>query len=204
MLWFLLACAPGKVETPKGEEPLLTAFYLTRPANAGAEAVILLVNSSLDCALLPDTEDPNELIQAQAALQAALTREGAKAAVLRLYRYTALAPTWPGLYPLYTSAGHQNNGGDSPLSSGAAWFNVLEAELDDEDGLYRTYTPLEVEYEDPVAAPGWVRISRADEEQLVGTFSLDSLHASGSFRALNCGTETALFDYLDLLAQREP
>lgn len=201
LLW---ACAPGWLEVPEGREPALTALYTARPAGDGQEAVVLVVNSPLDCALLPDTDDPDALLAAQLRLQAALTREGAKAAALRLFRYADAAPTWEGLYPLYEDAGHHHNSTASPLSAGAMWYAVLEAEVEEDEGLYRTYTPLTLTYLDPASAPGWVRVDRAPEGRLIGQFSLEAAHASGGFDATDCGDETALFEYLNLVAPGGP
>lgn len=204
VLWALGGCAPGWLEGASGRENALTALYVTRPAGDGVEAVLLVANTALECALLPESEDPVELALAQNRIASALTREGARTAALRLYRYTAAAPTWEGLYPLSEEAGHALNTAERPLNAGAMWYAVGEATLEDEDGLYRTYSPVELTYLDPVPAPGWVRIDRAEPDTLHGQFALDAAHTGGGFRATDCGDELTLFEYLNLVALEGP
>lgn len=195
----LAACGAGRVDRVDGRDTLETALFVQDVEGDGERAVIVLSNSALSCEMFTESDDPNEQLRADLALQAAFTREGAVLVSLTLYRFTAAAPGWEGLYLLSEAAGHPLNTATSPRNAGAILYEVLESEVDDADGLVITYTPTEVRRLDPVTGPGSVTITRSADKSIIGAFDLEDAQVSGRFRAEDCGDVRDLFQTLDLL-----
>ena len=199
LLLLSAACGAGRVDRVDGRDALETALFVQDVEGDGERAVIVLSNSALSCEMFTESDDPNVQLRADLALQAAFTREGALIVSLSLYRFTAAAPEWDGLYLLSDVAGHPLNTATSPRNAGAIVYEVLESEVADADGLVITYTPTDVRRIDPVTGPGAVTVTRSTEGALVGSFDLQDAQISGRFRAEDCGEVRDLFLTLDLL-----
>lgn len=199
LLPLLAACGAGRVDRVDGRDALETALFVQDVEGDGERAVIVLSNSALSCEMFTESDDPNEQTRADLALQAAFTREGALIVSLNLYRFTAAAPEWDGLYLLSDAAGHPLNTATSPRNAGAVLYEVIESEVAEAEGLVITYTPTDVRRIDPVTGPGAVTITRSPEGALNGTFDLEDAQVSGRFRAEDCGEVRDLFLTLDLL-----
>jgi hypothetical protein len=109
LLPLFAACGAGRVDRVEGRDALETALFVQDVEGDGERAVIVLSNSALSCEMFTESDDPNEQLRADLALQAAFTREGALIVSLTLYRFTAAAPQWDGLYLLSDAAGHPLN-----------------------------------------------------------------------------------------------
>jgi hypothetical protein len=199
LLPLLAACGVGRVDRVDGRDALETALFVQDVEGDGERAVIVLSNSALSCEMFTESDDPSEQTRADLALQAAFTREGALIVSLTLYRFTAAAPKWDGLYLLSDAAGHPLNTATSPRNAGAVLYEVLESEVDEASGLVITYTPTDVRRLDPVTGSGAVTITRSPEGALMGSFDLEDAQISGRFRAEDCGEVRDLFLTLDLL-----
>lgn len=207
-MWFLMACA-GTFHAPDGPEPVRSAVWFDVNGMNGIEdprvpreALLLLLNSTVPCEV-PDTEDDprtgtvDEAAAAeqywQAQVGSAFTREGALAVALGLFTYEG---DWEGRYDIDATALSDAVtllGGTSRVGYGA-WYRVDESVVEDSDGVYFTYTPVDFAYDPAVAAPAWINVSERDDT-LVGNFSFTPTELSGSFRAEPCDNQ----DLLDIL-----
>ena len=165
-LWTLTllgACGPGTLNHSEGREPLRTTWWRTMPEQPD-RTEILLSNGYLPC------EEENWLDEAHRVdLLASVCREGARHLWLQ-----AVGPTGPW-------------SGDGPTGTQllASSYTVEEAQLDDADGLDRTYT---VTRDDLVysASEGGLLSTEHSDDTLSGELSLPLLDTSARFRAEQC------------------
>lgn len=191
-MWLLLtlACAPGFLRTRDGREPLRAAWFGEVEGElAEPSLTVLLSNSDLLCEL-PDTEDPGELDEALSRQAAGFYREGAK---VLMFNLASTEPGWTGTYALTDAS----EGLERPARTASAiWWEVVEAEVETQDGILVSYTPGDAPgdyvFVPRVPTPGTVEVT-SDESLLTGEFILDGLDISGSFEADPCDADAALF-----------
>jgi hypothetical protein len=192
MWWLLWGCANGVIHTPQGSSPIRAAYYSFSDPEAYpylTEATILLANSDLDCELPAFGDHPETVEEAQTL--GALTREGARVVVLRLFQLDDEG--WTSRYDLQTAADGEGVTTNTGVAS-AAYLAMNEAAVV-ADGLIRTYDPgpgpddcsLLVDASDD----GFVEV-KGDTHGLRGSFSLDDIDVSGRFRADECREDLAL------------
>ncbi len=198
-LFFACAgCAPhGWLHTPQGDERLQSALHVNSVDGIGRTngILIILANSELPCSL-PSVNDPDAITEADQAYYFALYREGARIVVLYLYNWES---DWTGSYPVIENPDENALDVVEPRAAGAIYHAVLEAAVTEDDGLYREYEVLQEQYEE-VGEPGSVNLDVV-EDSLEGSFSLDSIDVSGSFRTEHCGDATDIMRYISSLEQ---
>lgn len=205
MIWLLAlaGCAPGAIHTPEGSDSLRAALFTVSPSSDPSvdRAVLILANSPLDCDL-PDSENPADIEAGESELVSAFTREGARVVIFEMYHLAGA--DWTMSFPLLADAGPYAASGLQGASEALYWA-VYEAVVEEKEGLVVSYAPgdgpRDVLYVDPVDEPGEVAVTRdlADEEDdLIGTFRLDTLDVSGRFRATRCADDSDVFVLLGL------
>lgn len=194
-LAMLCACSPkGWIRTPRGAERVRTAYSIATTTGAWEYQVVVVANSHLACGL-PTEPDPDAITQAEQDYYMAWNREGALLVGFALY---SDGPGWTGTFPVDETANPAVLDEIEPRAAMAAFHAVWEAEVSEEDGLYREYEPVLEDSIMPVEGPGSVVVEE-DGDALVGRFSLDTLDVSGSFRTEPCPPEEVdLLDFLDL------
>ena len=210
LLVLLLGCGPGVLATPDGREPLRGALWFRDRGVASAAVVphrhlVLLTNSPLNCwpELLEDDPDTAEdeaasaLLYWQGEIAAAFTREDARAVVLALYSRSSrldgeYALTEDGLRDPTTALSADERAGFG------AWLHVIEASVDELDGLFYAYTPVEVAYNRAVQAPASADVRR-DDDRITGEFAFTNDHWSGRFEAGSCDNDDLFNQVLQLV-----
>lgn len=207
-MWLIAAlgaCAPGVIRTPEGSDSLRSALYTVSPSSDPEvdRSVVILANSPLDCDL-PDSENPADIEAGESELVSAFTREGARVVIFEMYHLSSAS--WTVDFPVTTDAGTYAASGIQGAASALYWA-VYESVVEDKEGLSVTYAPgdgpRDVLYVDPVDEPGEVTLTREIEEEdedddMVGTFRLESLDVSGRFRATRCADDADVFVLLGL------
>lgn len=195
--WWLLAlascgCAPwGWISSPRGTERLRSAWYVE-----DEEALVVVVADSTFPCTLPDSEDPQAQEAAIMDLYYAWYREGARVAAFQL-RVAPGRTHGPGSYPLKET--QETLDRVEPRAAHAMYHEVLEASLGEVDGLDRTYEIVDEIYAFWVEGDGDVTLETTAGGTLEGTFLLEALDVSGSFRATRC-TGTDIVEILGLWA----
>jgi len=167
----------------------MAAWALERPGSERDELYLLISNSELStCAFdLSDFENiaSGEHEETSQELALMLYREGSRIAFLHLYRFRQ--DSWEGTYPLSTEPVNTVLDDREPFAAEAAWWAMLEARVASDNGLIRSYEP--VEYDVEVDVPqGDVQIDR-ESERFHGRFGLESLDVSGTFKASRCDVD---------------
>lgn len=199
----LAGCSPdGWLRSSHGAERIRTAFHFpTTFAGVHAQAMVLS-NSHFPCSL-PDTPDPDAITQAQMDWANAWNREGSMLVAFVLYRWEEAS--WEGNFPVDEAASPFGLDEVEPRVAMAAYRAVWEAEVSEEDGLYREYEPVVEEQFVPVEGPGTIELEVRDGGTgFAGTFSLDAIDVSGRFHSSWCADGGDLIDYLDLFDVGEP
>ena len=185
----LLGCAAGNLSWSEGSAPVMTAWALEQPGEERDELYLLISNSELSsCRFdLGDIEAIDSSSQEETAQELALMlyREGSRIAYLHLYRFRQ--DTWEGTFPLSSEPVNAVLDDRDPFAAEAAWWAMLEARVVQDNGLIRSYEPVEYEVEVDVPA-GDVQIDR-DGERLHGRFGLETLDVSGTFKASRCDAD---------------
>lgn len=197
LLLLLTACTPGRIDTSLGPDELRTAYYSVVEGEDADVLNLLLLNSDLPCDITPALEDPALREEALTQLYVAFTREGARAVYVELHRWFN-QDTWEGYYPIYDQdeVDHLLTA-TAPYAARGLYLGVIEAEVSEEDGLYREYTPTEVEY-GWADAPSELHISR-EGDIMSGQFGFNHLDVSGRFRAESCESLSFTLDQAELL-----
>lgn len=196
-LMWLIACTPGTIDSSLGRDELRTAWYMAQEGADADRMRLLLLNSDLPCDITPALEDPALRDEALNSLYIAFTREGARAVYVELSRMPN-EESWEGYFPLYDldSIDHLLTGTD-PFGGRGLYVGVNEAQVIEEDGLYREYAPTEVEF-GWADTPSQLHISR-DGDTVTGSFGFDDLDVSGRFRAAACDSLDFTLDQAELL-----
>ncbi|HJN77801.1 MAG TPA: hypothetical protein QGF58_28035 [Myxococcota bacterium] len=167
----------------------MTAWALQQKGSERDELFLLISNSELSTCASPfdlsDIDSLDSASQEETAQELALMlyREGSRIAFLHLYRFRQ--DSWEGTFPLSSEPVNTILDDRDPFAAEASWWAMLEARVAQEHGLIRSYEP--VEYEAEVDVPdGDVQIDR-DGERFHGSFGLESLDVSGTFKASRCG-----------------
>lgn len=198
----LAGCAPqGWLRTQHGSDRIRTAFHLTTALYGAPARVVILSNSHFPCAL-PSQPDPDAITAAERDYYLAWNREGS--VVLAFVLFSWDTSSWAGSYPVDEAASPYGLDEIEPRAAMAGYRAVWEAEVSEEDGLYREYQPVVEEEIIPVEAPGTIDVEESDDV-LSGSFSLDSLDVSGRFTTQRCASGSGdLLDYLDLFSSGLP
>jgi len=197
-----VGCSPrGWIRSERTTDRIRTAFHVATDFYGQPASVLFLSNSHFPCAL-PTQPDPDAITAAERDYYMAWNREGS--VVLAFVLFTWDDRSWSGAYPVSEAASPFGLDEIEPRVALAGYHAVWEAEVSEEDGLYREYQPVIEEEAIPVEAPGNLDIELSDDT-MVGTFTLDSLDVSGSFTTQRCpGDNTDLLDYLDLFGGGVP
>ncbi len=197
-----IGCAPhGVIRTERGSDRVRTAFHIDTELYGAEATAVVLSNSHFPCAL-PTVPDPDAITQAEREYYMAWNREGSVVLAFVLFEWEGGDQT--GSYPVSEAASPYGLDEIDPRVALAAYHAVWEAEVSEEDGLYREYEPVIEEYAMPVEAPGSVDLE-VDDDRLLGSFNLDSLDVSGRFVTEACpdGSDD-LLDYFDLFDAPPP
>lgn len=183
----LLACVPGPgtVSSPRGEVELRTASYRIAETDAGTEAVVLLSNGDLPCALPTEADEISRVATAAC-------REGARHLVLRAY---AVDDTYAGSFGGRSHLRNDEVTDEDPRLVVATWYAVIEAALVDLEGLGRTYMATNDELLTDFGSGGSLSLEDG-EEGLEGRFEFPVEELSGSFEAERCDGDSSLLDLL--------
>lgn len=199
-LLLLSACGLGTISSTTASDPLETAFYLTVDHPDTPTMLLALSNSYIASCKAPELTGDNE--EALLEFYMAASREGSQVALVDLRSYGV--DTWEGVYPVADRDFQPNDlSGQRPFIAQGAYLHVREAELDDEEGLERSYRVTDAVWAPEVAAPGQVSISSWEPDGvLVGQLSFESLDVSARFRAVPCDVsyDDSIFPYTDQLA----
>jgi hypothetical protein len=192
----LVGCAPqGWIRTDRSTDRIRTAFHIPTSLYGADARVLVLSNSDFPCAI-PTQPDPDAITAAEQAYAMAWNREGTLIVAFVLFAWEQDA--WEGSYPVDEAASPYSLDEVEPRVALGAFRAVWEAEVSEEDGLYRDYQPVVEEWTMPVERPGSVDLV-VTEDGYRGSFSLDSLDVSGRFETRECpDSSTGLLDYLDL------
>jgi hypothetical protein len=196
----LAACSPqGWLRSERGAERIRTAFHLNTSYYGERAKAVVLSNSHFPCSL-PDTQDPDAITQAEAEYLMAYSREGSMLVAFVLFSHED--GSWSGRYPVDEAASPFGLDEVEPRAAMAAFRAVWEAEVSEEDGLYREYEPVVEEQHIPVEGPGEISVQESgDGERFEGSFTLDSIDVSGRFETRECvDGDGDLLGYLDLFA----
>lgn len=165
----------------------MTAWALETKSGEIDELYLLISNSELStCRFdLSQIEDVDAATQEEVTQELALMlyREGSRIAFLHLYRFRQ--DGWEGTYPLSDEPVLTLLDDRDPFAAEAAWWAMLEARVVQDNGLIRSYEPVEYDVEVDVPS-GDVQIDE-DGDVLKGRFGLESLDVSGTFKASRCG-----------------
>lgn len=195
LLLALSACAPwGRIHTPRGSDRLRSAWSLATLWSGVSTRVLFLSTSTVPCGP-PDTQDPDAITAADMELAQAWTREGSQILVFALF--SDHTSGWSGSYPVVEVVSPVALDVTEPHAALAAYHAVWEAEVSEEDGLYREYAIVEEQLRLPVPDPGTLTWEESGDIAS-GTFALDSLDVSGDFQAEACpeGEDSLLASYL--------
>ncbi len=199
MLLLLSACGFGTISWPGGSEPLETAFFLEVDDPDTPALYVVLANSYIQSCTDPYLRDDS--VRAEEEIYMAVGREGAQLIILELNRYGV--DTWAGGYPMASQDFQPNNlSGANPFIAQGTYLGIEEAALDQDEGLYRSYTVTEAVFAPEVRAPGEVLISGWEPgELLTGQLRFESLDVSASFHAQPCNEsfDRSLFPYVAAL-----
>jgi hypothetical protein len=196
----LLTGCSGVLRSSEGREPIRGAIWfedvsLSVAGGVPNQDVVLLTNSPMSC--WPEvTEDDPSTDEDEAAsasvywsgeVTAAFTREDARVVFLALYRRTG---TVDGAYTLLEEARPDPGSalGQYERTGWGGWLHVVESRVDDLDGLFYDYQPVEVVYNLAVQAPAEAEVARRDDA-IDGTFAFHNDHLSGSFTAESCDND---------------
>lgn len=194
LLLLLAACSPyGWISTPLDTDRLRTAWHYEWTGEDGPVLLLGLANSPLPCAV-PSTLSSEEAAQLTLDYWNAVTREGARVVGLKLY---TSAEAWTGRYPVSEIVDTSAFDDLEPRGAEALYIGVNEATAQEMHGLYRLYEPTDKDEVFQVEAPGEVVVEK-EGSRMEGTFSLDSLDVSGSFKTEPCDAAD-LFLWLGLL-----
>lgn len=206
MLVVLLAACGPRFHTDDGAEPVRGALWFdpvtvsgstADPGVAPKQRLVVLTNTPMPCDPLelendPDTPAVDEAAAAilywEGQVYSALNREGALAVGLGLYTWE---DDFTGAYDVQSDASVNAEAwlvGTTHVAFGA-WYRVDEASVEEVDGIFYTYAPVEVSYDVAVAAPAWVEVED-DGDDLSGSFSFEPTELSGRFRATRCDNST--------------
>jgi hypothetical protein len=185
------ACAPyGRIFTASGNDRLRTAWYAEMPLAGKSSLVVLLANSRLDCTM-PDATSPTAVKSAQEEIYLAMNREGARVVGLQLL---SVDPSdWSGRYTVVADFAKAVLSSDTPRLAQAMYIGVDEAEVENLDGIYRSYYAPDPVYVFGVPAPGDVNV-KASNDTVSGDFSLDAIDVSGTFEAESCSSESSILE----------
>lgn len=192
LLW---SCAPGVLLTRDGREPLRSAWYGAAPSSTGlATLYVLASNSDLLCEL-PETEDPGALDEALVRQSAGLYREGARVLMATL---SSTAEGWSGAYEIVDTG---DPGEAVQRQAALTWWEVVEAEVESEEGVIISYTPGDAPgdylFVPRVPAPGSFSVTVDEagvgEATLSAEFDVGSLDLAGRFDAAPCDPDSSLF-----------
>lgn len=189
----LTGCADGVLRFPEGSDPVRSAYVTTYELEGGGTEVLgIIANSYLLCSL-PDSDDPAVLQQALVQQAAAVSREGARVLVFTLYPSD---DSWLDTYEIYAGAA-PGRPWDLQGVAGAAWWAILEAVVEEDDGLSVSYTsaaePGSFVFNPAVEGPGEIEVTGWDETTLDLNFNLDTIDVSGRASATACDPDAALF-----------
>ncbi len=195
-------CAPnGWIRTQHGSDRIRTAFHIATDMYGSPATAVVISNSHFPCAL-PSQPDPDAITAAERDYYLAWNREGS--VVMAFVLFTWDDASWDGSYPVSEAASPYGLDEVEPRVALAAYRAVWEAEVSEEDGLYREYVPVVEQQVIPVESPGNVDI-QVEDDALTGRFSLDSLDVSGTFSTKPCPSGSGnLLDYLDLFGAGLP
>ena len=198
ILLLLGACGPGTISAPTGSDPLETAFYLPVD-HPDTPTMYLALSSSYIATCKAPASFTDETDPALQELYLAASREGSQIALMELRRYGV--KSWEGTYPLADRDFQPNDlSGANPFIAKSAYLHVVEASLDDEEGLERWYSVTDAIWAPEVVAPGEVTISSWEPGgELTGSLRFESLDVSARFRAQPCDEDVQ--DSIFLYAQ---
>lgn len=202
LLLMLVGCGP-RFYTEAGPEPIRGAVWFDPlqvagdPDEAGGaprQRLVVLTNSPLPCAPAelendPDTPTVDEAAAAilywEGQVHSALNREGALAVGLGLYTWE---DDFSGEYAVRADASTNAEAWlvEATHVAAGAWYRVDEAAVEEVDGIFYTYLPVELSYDVAVAEPAWVRVDEDDGTTLRGEFSFEPTELSGRFVADRC------------------
>ncbi len=192
----LTGCAPwGWIHSPEGSTRLRAALHAWSSDAGRPVLAILLANSQMECTD-PDYGDPQEQEQALLEQTYAMTREGARIVGLELFNLDTTS--WIGSFPLQAEIDTDQPDEDTPRLARALYLAVYESEAMESHGLYRYYSSSDMDLIYWVDEPGTV-----DLEQIAsgirGSFSLQALDVSGTFKTQSCAADTDIFQQMGLL-----
>jgi hypothetical protein len=198
----LAGCSPqGWIRTDRSTDRIRTAFHIPTSLYGVDAKAVILSNSAFPCAL-PTQPDPAAITAAEQAYAMAWNREGTVIVAFVLFAWDDSA--WVGGYPVDEAASPYSLDEVEPRVALAGFRAVWEAEVSEEDGLYREYQPIDEVWTMPVEQPGNIELV-ATEAGYEGSFSLDRLDVSGRFETTACpDSSTGLLEYLDLFQTSPP
>jgi hypothetical protein len=184
VLLLALGCSRGTISDPWGSSPLETAIFLEHRGDQRDEAWVLLSNGyiSSPCASIDPAVAAEDYQAWSEELGVALGREGARLVLAHLYRFRR--ETWEGVFPLSSEPVNAVLDDRTPFAAEAGYFAVLEAEAD-QTGLRMSYEPVETQLEVAIDS-GHVEIVRASDDELRGSFALETVDVGGRFKAERC------------------
>jgi hypothetical protein len=189
----LTACAPhGLLRTERGSDRIRTALHFETQGYGSPATAVVLSNSHFPCSL-PTVPDPDAILEAEQQYHLAWNREGTMVVSFLLYSWDERERS--GSYPVSEVASAYGLDELEPRAAMASFRAVWEAEVSEEDGLYREYQPVIEEWTMPVEGPGEIEVEVL-EDVLEGSFSLDTLDVSGRFTATACDDGSDLLSYL--------
>ena len=202
MLVLQAGCAPmGWIRTERGTDRIRTAFHIPTTLYGVTAKALILSNSDFPCSL-PTEPDPDAITAAEQDYYMAWNREGTMLVGFVLFAWEDGA--WEGSYPVDEAASPYSLDEVEPRAAMAGFRAVWEAQVSEDDGLYREYEPVVEEQVMPVEGPGTLEMYEKNSGY-EGTFSLDTLDVSGNFRSAPCVSGGAdLLDYFDLFDSSDP
>ncbi len=191
------ACSSaGRLHTPRGSDRVRDAWHIPTSYLGQGVLALVIANSRFPCGL-PSEADPEAITGADMDYYVAWNREGALVVGLLLYRW-GTGDDWSGSYPLQDTVTPEALDAVEPRAAMAAFHAIWEAEVSEEDGIYRQYEAVDEQDLMPVPSPGSVEL-QVQGETMRGSFTLDSIDVSGTFTSQRCSaSEADLLQYLDL------
>ena len=196
LLALTLGCSVGSISDPWGTSPLETAFYVQQVGDERDEAWLLLSNGYVSSPC--ESIDPEAVAEDYAAwseeVGVALGREGARLVLAHLYRFRR--SSWEGVFQLSSEPVNAVLDDRSPFAAEAGYYAVLEAEAD-QNGLAMTYEPVVTQLEVGIDE-GYFEVKSARDDQLRGSFALETVDVGGRFEAERCYAdfETTLLPFV--------
>ena len=181
-LLLALACSRGSISDPWGQSPVETAFTLQLQGDQRDEAWLLVSNGWVEdpCALGAELD-----AEQSQQVASALFREGSRLVLAHLYRFRR--DSWVGVYPLSEEPANAVLDDRTPFAAEAGFLAVLEASSEQE-GLAQDWDELDLDMlvSSDIAEGHFEIRAERDDDELVGSFSLETVDVGGRFRAERC------------------